>query len=220
MRYALLSDVHGKTERLRLALDDIRRRGAQRILSLGDVGSNDAYTLLREAGAVGVFGNWEVSGMGALRTEAHKFVSQLPAVWDESPFVAAHAVPYTISDLKGPIAVAHQMRKRKSSWGDLFPYMAKKPDTLWQSFTELADRGRHILFHGHTHVQSAWQLDEGSRPHRLSGPRIQVGTYNGSSPLFIIGVGSVGLPNDGSGIAYTWYDSTSGVVEWIRLPVT
>ena len=62
MRYALISDVHGRRQRLRAVLADAESRGADRIISLGDVGGDDCLADLRRAGALAVFGNYEVSG--------------------------------------------------------------------------------------------------------------------------------------------------------------
>ena len=217
MQYALLSDVHGKTERLRVALDDARRRGAHRIIALGDIGSEDAYTMLRAAGALGVFGNWEVSGLKRLASENRTIVAQWPAVWDEAPFLAAHAVPYLPAELAGAADVARYMHEEGAGWRDVFPYLTDDVEALWKSFAELAARGRRILFHGHTHVQSGWRLNGEGRLQPLRGPRPLDGVRNDPSALFVIGVGSVGLPDDGDGITYTWYDSDGDTVEWIRL---
>ena len=200
-----------------MALNDIRRRGAQRIISLGDVGSDDACAMLRIAGAIGVFGNWEVSGLNRLASENRAFVSQWPAVWDEPPFLAAHAVPYLPAGLAGPAEVARYMRKEGAGWRDLFPYVTEDADALWRSFAELAQRGRRILFHGHTHIQSGWRLDAEGRLRPLRGSRPLAGERDDEAALFVVGVGSVGLPDDGDGIAYTWYDSDNDALEWVRL---
>jgi hypothetical protein len=218
MRYALLSDVHGKTERLRLTLDDIRRRGAGRIISLGDVGGDAACAMLRDAGAVCVFGNWEVSGLGRLTLENQESVARWPAVWEEPAFLAAHAAPHSLAGLSGPADVARYMQTERLGWRDLFPYVTENEDALWGCFAELAGRGRRILFHGHTHVQSGWRLDGQGQLHALRGPHLLAGACCDEADLLVVGVGSVGLPDDGDGIAYTWYDSDSGALEWVRLP--
>lgn len=62
MHLGLISDIHEDTERLRLALASLRRAGAERIISLGDVcedGQRIAETcsILDEAGVIGVWGN-------------------------------------------------------------------------------------------------------------------------------------------------------------------
>ena len=56
MRYALLSDIHGHQQKLAAVLADAQTRGADQIVSVGDVGSDNCLALLLEAGALAVFG--------------------------------------------------------------------------------------------------------------------------------------------------------------------
>jgi len=74
MRYAILSDVHGRREKLASVLDDARSRGATQIISLGDVGWDSCLALLKRAGALAVFGNYEVSGWRRLGPEHRAWV--------------------------------------------------------------------------------------------------------------------------------------------------
>ncbi len=58
----LITDIHEDCDGLRRALDSLRRAGAERIVSLGDVCENgeridESCRLLSEAGAIGVWGN-------------------------------------------------------------------------------------------------------------------------------------------------------------------
>lgn len=62
MRYGLLADIHEEVTFLRLAIDELNRRGVDRLVMLGDVfetGVNLAETvqILRDADAQGVWGN-------------------------------------------------------------------------------------------------------------------------------------------------------------------
>jgi predicted phosphodiesterase len=66
--WAVLSDVHGRGDRLSRALSDIKAQRAERILALGDVGSITALATLDHADALCAFGNWEASGLRAPRT--------------------------------------------------------------------------------------------------------------------------------------------------------
>ncbi len=51
--WAIVSDVHSRGDRLGRVLDDVRNAGAERVLSLGDVGSPAVIDILDrvEAGA-------------------------------------------------------------------------------------------------------------------------------------------------------------------------
>ena len=64
--WALLSDVHGRGDRLARVLADIEAQRAERILALGDVAGPAALSRLDRAGALCVFGNWEASGLRGL----------------------------------------------------------------------------------------------------------------------------------------------------------
>ena len=57
MRYAILSDVHGKTDELRAVLADAETQRVDSIVTLGDVGSAGCSALLRAARAGRVVGN-------------------------------------------------------------------------------------------------------------------------------------------------------------------
>ncbi len=216
MRYALVSDAHGKTERLRRALADARRRAAGRILFLGDIGNPECYALLIEAGAAGVFGNWEVSSEESFPPATRDYVAGLPALLDEGGFLAAHAVPYAPAGLRSPADFRRYKIESGARWGALFPYLNEHEATVWQTLAEMGTRQRAIFFHGHTHTQAGWRFDQAGRLRPLSGPAFSVADGR-RGVRYVIGVGSVGLPDDGPGIAYALYDSAAQTVEWVRL---
>ncbi len=62
MRIAVLADIHGNVFALRAVLRDMARRGAGRVLNLGDIlygpiAPRETYTLLREHDAIAICGN-------------------------------------------------------------------------------------------------------------------------------------------------------------------
>jgi len=57
--WAVLSDVHGRGDRLGRVLADSQALGAARVLALGDIASPGAMALLLQARATCAFGNWE-----------------------------------------------------------------------------------------------------------------------------------------------------------------
>jgi diadenosine tetraphosphatase ApaH/serine/threonine PP2A family protein phosphatase len=69
-----------------------------------------------------------------------------------------------------------------------------------------------LLFHGHTHRQIAWRFTADNHLQKLSHSRI---TLRPGDTL-IVGVGSVGRPEDGPGAAYAIYDDTLKQVELVR----
>ena len=70
-----------------------------------------------------------------------------------------------------------------------------------------------LLFHGHTHTQTVWQCTPSGRLRPLPFGTLSVARGN----HYIVGVGSVGLPQDGGWAAYVLYDSGTATIEHVRL---
>jgi predicted phosphodiesterase len=213
MRYAILSDIHGRRSKLRAVLADAQSQGAHRIVSLGDVGGDDCLALLRQAGATATFGNYEVSGWRRLAPEHQIWVQSWPPLLSDDGFLAVHATPWRPEGLHTIKDFANWLKKTRRSWRALFPYLTEDEDHLWQALHELARVDKPILFHGHTHQQSIWHWREAGRLRRLRARKVNVQAGH----RYMVGVGSVGLPEDGSWAAYTLYDAKARCVELIRL---
>jgi diadenosine tetraphosphatase ApaH/serine/threonine PP2A family protein phosphatase len=213
MRYAILSDVHGRREKLASVLDDARARGAAQIISLGDVGDDGCMDLLRQADALAVFGNYEVSGWPRLQPEHQAWVrSWLPLLAGDG-FLAVHAAPWRPEGLHTVEDFGAWLDATGRSWRDLFPYLTDDEDYLWQALAELEEMEKAVLFHGHTHQQAVWQWGPTGRLRRLRASSLQIKTGH----RYVVGVGSVGQPEDGGHAAYTIYDSSTGQIELVRL---
>jgi hypothetical protein len=213
MRYALVSDVHGRRQKLAAVLEDALQRGAEQIISLGDVGGDDCLRLLRRAGARAVFGNYEVSGWRRLAPKHREWVRSWPPVLVEEHFLAVHAVPWHPNGLRNVEDFAGWLKATGRSWRALFPYLSEDEKYLWRALAELEMADRAILFHGHTHEQSAWRWGPAGEL------RQEAATLITTEPdhRYVAGVGSVGLPEDGGWAAYALYDAESGSVERVRL---
>ncbi len=213
MRYAILSDVHGRHEKLAAVLDDARLRGATQIISLGDVGGDRCLALLREAGALAVFGNYEVSGWRRLKPEHRAWVQSWVPLLAEDGFLAVHAVPWWPEGLSTVEDFEAWRDLPGRSWRDIFPYLTEDEDYLWQALAVLEESERAILFHGHTHQQAVQQWGPAGRLRRLRSPEVQMRAEH----RYVVGVGSVGLPQDVAWASYAIYDSTAGRIELVRL---
>ena len=213
MRYAILSDVHGRAPNLRAVLADVQARGAEQIVSLGDVGGDACLTLLRDSGAVAVFGNYEVSGWVRLEPEHRAWVRRWPPLLAMDGFLAVHAAPFwpegllTVEDFGG------WLKRTGRSWRSVFPYLTEDDDHVWRAFAELEARDRAILFHGHTHQQTVWCWAPSGRTRPAQAATIHVEAGH----RYIVGVGSVGLPDDGGWAAYALYDTDATRIELISL---
>jgi predicted phosphodiesterase len=209
LRYAFLSDVHGHTNILRYVLDLLQADAIDQFVSLGDVGNDDCYDLLRARGAIGVFGNYEVSGYSSLSPENAAFVRHLPPVLTQDDFLAAHAVPTYPAGLLNVAHFADYMRQRDVSWRGMFRYPNSEDDTLFEIFAELQAEGKRLFFHGHTHRQQVWRIRPGDAPREIRGARIA----RERLACDIIGVGSLGRPEDGPSPRYVIYDSGQNEIE-------
>lgn len=213
MRYAVISDVHGRHHKLAAVLANAQARGADRIVSLGDVGGDRCLALLRTAGAMAVFGNYEVSGWRRLAPQHRRWVQNWPPLLTDDGFLAVHAAPWWPEGLQTVRDFGNWLKRTGRSWRALFPYLSEDEDHLWQALAELEIAGRAILFHGHTHQQDVWRWGPAGRLRRVQAATVAIEDGH----RYVVGAGSVGLPEDGGWAAYTLYDTDAHCIEMIRL---
>lgn len=208
MRYAILSDIHGNLLALERVLTDARRQDIEAILCLGDVGSDACLDRLRQAGADMIFGNWEVSQWSYLREDNQAWVRDLAPLRVGDNFLAIHAAPWFPKGLSNVEDFMNYILHQKVRWRVLFPYLDHDQDARWQAVAELENAGRAILFHGHTHVQMAYRVEPTGQMVRLCQPQF---TLDGRA-RYIVGVGSVGRPEDSPAPKYVLYDDDTATV--------
>ena len=213
MRYAILSDVHGRQQQLRAVLADAQARGVDRIVSLGDVGGDGCLALLLQAGARAVFGNYEVSGWRRLSPEHRAWVRDWPPLLADDGFLAVHAAPWWPAGLRRIEDFGRWLGRTGRSWRVLFPYLTEDENHLWRAVAELEDVDKAVLFHGHTHQQTVWRWTKMGGLRRIQADQVCLETGH----RYVVGVGSVGLPEDGAWAAYSLYDAGARCVELIRL---
>jgi diadenosine tetraphosphatase ApaH/serine/threonine PP2A family protein phosphatase len=193
-------------------LSDARARGADRIVSLGDVGGEACLAVLHQAEALAVFGNYEVSSWRRLSPGLRAWVRSWPPLLEGDSFLAVHAAPWWPDGLHRIDDFGDWLKKTKRSWRALFPYLSEDENHLWRALAELEDADKTVLFHGHTHQQAAWRWTEGSSLRRVGAKIVSLEM----GYRYLVGVGSVGLPEDGGWAAYCVYDANSGEIELIR----
>ena len=213
MRYAILSDVHGRLPALETVLADALRRGAEIIVSLGDVGSDACFDLLREAGAVGVFGNWEVSRWGDLSPANREYVLSLPPLLNHDSFLAVHAAPLYPAHLASVVDFLDYIVDAGLKWRQVFPYLDEDEEAIWQTVAELEMRGQALLFHGQTQRQVVGLVEPTGHLTRLRGESLTLSDQR----RHIVGVGSVGQPEDGPWPSYALYDDEQNLVTLVRM---
>ncbi|MCR4408398.1 MAG: metallophosphoesterase family protein [Anaerolineae bacterium] len=209
MRYAILSDIHGKLRALEAALADARRLGVQAIISLGDVGSDACFDLLRSTGAVSVFGNWEVSRWGELSVANQQFVLGMTPMVAGDDFLAVHAAPWWPEGLNTVVDFMDYMLTSGIKWRKLFPYLDEDEDARWQAVAELENRDKQVLFHGHTHHQEVWRIGPTGRMIRLKNKNITLD----ARARYLVGVGSLSRPEGGAPPGYALFDDMTRTIE-------
>jgi predicted phosphodiesterase len=211
--WAVLSDVHGRGDRLGRVLADSQAQGAERVLALGDIASPGAMALLMQARATCAFGNWEASGLRGLPSPFRGWVARWPAVVHADEFLAAHASPVWPQGLEIGGVVEH-LRSRGLHWSHLFPSLQHSEAHRLAAFAALESAGAGVFLHGHTHMQEAWrQLPDGTLE-RIPGEARELTLE--PADRWLVGVGSVGDPHDGPGVCYALYDSTERRLTWRR----
>jgi predicted phosphodiesterase len=210
--WAILSDVHGRGDRLARVLADAEKRGASRILCLGDLGGAHVLGQLNQVGAECVFGNWEASGLRGMAQPHRGQVARWPAQVRGDSFWAAHASPVWPDGLAVGDVIDY-LQARALHWTALFPSLSRSHEARWAAFAELAAGAMSIFFHGHTHVQEAWSWAPGNSPEQLSGLGLTV-PDNGA--FVLVGVGSVGAARDGPEARYVLYDADRREMTWQR----
>jgi predicted phosphodiesterase len=213
VRYAILSDVHSRYEKLEAVLADAMQRNASHFISLGDVGSERCLALLRRVGALAVFGNYEVSGWRRFTPTYRAWVQRWPPLLTEDGFLAVHAAPWWPEGLKNIQDFEAWLKRTRRSWRALFPYLTGGEDQLWRALSHLEIAGRSLLFHGHTHRQAVWRWRPSGSLERMRSATASIEP----DCRYVVGVGSVGLPEDDSWAAYTLYDAAAACIEQITV---
>jgi diadenosine tetraphosphatase ApaH/serine/threonine PP2A family protein phosphatase len=131
----------------------------------------------------------------------------------EDGFMAVHAVPWWPGGLVTVTDFGDWLARTGKGWRALFPYLSESEEILWRALAELDMADKAILFHGHTHRQSIWRWSPQDRLRRVGATTIPVE----AGSRYCVGVGSVGLPEDGAWAAYALYDTDTARLELLRL---
>ncbi len=211
MRYAIFSDVHNDAATLAAMLRHAGAQGVDGYFCLGDVGVDACVDLVRQVNAPTVFGNWEVTGWRSLSAENRAWALALPPLRKREGFWLTHAAPLWPPNL-GTLADLRDQR-HKVSMARLFPYLHFESEAVWDSIAALQAAAVPLLFHGHTHRQLIWRFTADNHLQQLSHAAIALRPGD----TLIVGVGSVGRPEDRPSPAYVIYDAEARRLEMVRL---
>jgi hypothetical protein len=140
-------------------------------------------------------------------------VRALPPLLAGDTFLAAHAVPYFPNGIQSVDQVIDYMLLHNIRWNALFPRIDQDESARWLTCAELQVREKRIFFHGHTHVQEVWRVDADGLMIPLHECVIQIN----ADGCYIVGVGSVGQPQEGCEPRYAIYDQALATVELCKV---
>jgi diadenosine tetraphosphatase ApaH/serine/threonine PP2A family protein phosphatase len=218
MRIALLTDIHGNREALEACLTDTRRRGADRLVFLGDIvgyGADpewavDTVAAEVERGALALRGNHD----DAIARPSRMNATAIAAIdWTRPRLGAAQraflaSLPLTIEEDER--LYVHASADAPQRWN----YVIERDDAA-QSFAATTLR---LTFCGHVHVPALFGL-------AVTGKLIAFEPAPGTPiPLlrqrrWLGVIGAVGQPRDGVPAAnYALYDDESCELTYLRVP--
>lgn len=205
MRLAIISDIHGNREGLSRTLEDIRSRGADEIICLGDIvgygpDPEACLAMVRELKIPSLMGNHDAATYdlevrstfsplaraamewtsGRLDTNMTEYLRALPLVLERHGVTFVHAAPVEPQE---------------------FNYIMDENDAA-DNFSGFSSP---LCFIGHTHHPAIFCED-------LTSRRVSRGMRA------IVNVGSVGQPRDGDQRAcYGMFDTSSWTFEHVRV---
>lgn len=206
MRNAVISDIHSNLEALKAVLADIGRRGADRIVCLGDVvgyGADPGECLaeVRRRTELIAAGNHDWGAVGKVDLNYFNRSARTAAEWTsgrllghERDFLAG--LPLAL-DLEGDggFTAVHSTPDHPGEWR----YILSIDEAEFQ-FERMS---RPLCFVGHSHQPAAWEWHPGGRCSVVSREYLQMEPGR----RYIVNAGSVGQPRDGDPrAAYAMYD--------------
>ena len=215
MKYAVISDIHGNLEALNAVLKDIKRRGADVIVCLGDIvgyypDPRRCIELVKSNAKHSVAGNHDYAVMGKTDTSCFTYFAYSALEWTkqhltESDKAFLNTLPLTV-ELDG-LSFTHASPRDPEKFSYVFP------DNEYSVFEAFSCLTQPITFIGHTHWPSV-MVQEGDKIILQSSSRVEIKEGN----IYLVNVGSVGQPRDfDNRSCYAIYDSEAKEVELHRV---
>ncbi len=219
MRVAILSDIHANREAFEACLADAARRGAQRLVLLGDIvgyGPDPGWAVQRAmdlaaAGAVVVKGNHDeaaVRDRGGMSPDAAAAAAWTRSVLDADAKAWLEALPLELEEEDR--LYVHADAQDPASW-----HYVREPEDARRSLDAVPAR---IVLCGHTHVPALYGLT-------ATAKLVSFTPVAGAAvPLlrprrWLAVLGAVGQPRDGDpAAAYAMLDTATSDCTLLRVP--
>jgi predicted phosphodiesterase len=217
--YGVIADIHGNREALRAALALLERRGAERLLCLGDVvGYNadpdECAALVRGRGALTIAGNHDLIGVGRLdfrrcSTKAEYSLRRTRRMLAGETAAWLQSLPKVLVPEEGVVLVHGGVR-------DVQQYMTT-PQHIRQNAAWLREDfpGARLCFFGHSHEQRLYEV-EGDEVRQLGGQHAALDPGR----IHFVNPGSVDASRKRHGklAECALFDSGRWSVEFLRAP--
>ncbi len=215
---ALFADIHGNREALDACLADAQRRGAERLIFLGDLigyGADPAYVVdlvagkLRD-GAMAILGNHDaalIAGCDSMNSAARASIEWTRRRLDKNRQDFLAGLPLTAE--RGDLLFVHADAAEPRRW----TYVTSSLEAQ----RSLRATSKRVTFCGHVHrpqlyAAATFRLPRARRP--ATGIPISIA----GSGKWLAVLGSVGQPRDENpAAAYAIYDDTAGQLTFLRV---
>ncbi len=205
MRIAIISDIHANKEGLDAALAEIRKRGADEIVCLGDIvgygaSPNECVETVRSVTSRILLGNHDEAALYPEKAEYFNPYARIAVEWTYDELSEDHrnflrGLPFSTEI--GELLFVHSSPLEPSEWHYII--------TLADASDNFSFFQQPICFVGHSHVPEVFCTD-GRSETVVRGLK------------FIVNVGSVGQPRDGNPqLSFGMFDTDAWVYENVRL---
>lgn len=215
MRYGFFSDVHANLEALKVVEADFKKEKLDKIFFLGDAvgygpNPNECTSIINEIAEIRLMGNHDYAALGLIETNLFNPYAQKSMEWTKS--VLNEKSLNTLSDFPidhrfDGLYLVHSTPKEPQEWNYIFDL-----DEAEENFNFF---NKQVCLIGHSHYPAIIKKykDKHCFLHDDSWVQLEEGFR------YIVNIGSVGQPRDGSNKAcYLIFDTEEKRATLKRLP--
>ncbi len=215
MRYGFFSDVHSNLEALKVVVTDFRKEKLDQVFFLGDaVGygpdPNECTSTIDQVAQVKLMGNHDYAALGLIETNLFNEYAQKSMEWTTSVLTEKSLKTlsrFAMDHRFDQSYLVHSTPKEPQEWNYIFDL-----DDAEENFNFF---NKQICMIGHSHFPAIIKKydDRHCFLHQETQTKVEKGFK------YIINIGSVGQPRDGSNLAcYLVYDTKKQIATLKRLP--
>ena len=217
MRYFIFSDIHGNLEALSVVLAQITAVQPDKVVCLGDVvgygpNPNECIQAVNASAHVTIMGNHDHAVLGLTDISYFNQYAQTAVIWTrqmltEENFERLGSYPFKKSIEH--VLLVHSTPVHPERWDYIFTPLEGK--------YYLQHLKEQVCFIGHSHQPLFFEQDDKGHIVYDRKPEITVTVKSGCK--YIVNVGSVGQPRDGTPeTSFAVYDTDAQLIEVRRLP--